>query len=70
MPTAVHSWTPYDGSVQVEDQQLDGVELLQAIGFDQSYMHGPKASHEVCSSMAGNAFSAFAPLSPALMDAL
>lgn len=51
---------PIDGSVQVKVEQLDGLELLQAIGFDQSYMHGPAASHEVCSSMAGNAFSAFA----------
>ena len=58
-----------DGSVYVELQQMDGLEMLQAIGFDRSYMTGPRPNHEVCSSMAGNAFSAFA-LGPLVMGAL
>ena len=60
--------SPADGSAHVELQQMDGLEMLQAIGCDQSYMTGPRPSHEVCSSMAGNAFSAFA-LGPLVIGA-
>jgi hypothetical protein len=44
----------------LEIRQLDGMELLQMIGFSLEYIEGSFPSHEVATSMAGNAYSGFA----------
>ena len=43
----------------IEMRHLDGIELMQIVGFDLSYMQGRLPESEVATSMAGNAFSAF-----------
>lgn len=40
-------------------RQIDGVELMQMAGFALAYLEDPIPAHEVLTSMAGNAFSAF-----------
>jgi hypothetical protein len=63
MRWAVPSGTPSgfdDTGFDVCIRQLDGMELFQIAGFDLSYVHGAIPDNDLLSSMAGNAFSAFA----------
>ena len=39
--------------------QLDGLELMQLMGWDISYFRGQYPGHKCAKNMAGNAFSAF-----------
>lgn len=53
--------------VEVELRQLDGLELLQIIGYDITYMDiNTLPSHSLATSLAGNAFSAFS-VAPCLL---
>jgi hypothetical protein len=61
-----------DPLIDIEVRQLDGIELLQLVGFDVSYLEGGFPTHSVATSMAGNAFSAFAvgPIALSCLHAL
>ncbi len=46
-------------SLVVHLRQLDGVELLNFMGFDSTYLVGQWPSHTLATSLAGNAFNGF-----------
>ena len=46
-------------SNEVKLRQVDGLELMQFIGYHMTYMRDPWPDHELCTSLAGNAFSGF-----------
>jgi hypothetical protein len=46
-------------AVTVWVRQVEGVELLQMIGFDKTYLPTEWPSHKLGTFMAGNAFSGF-----------
>lgn len=52
----------------VEVRQLDGIELLQLIGFSLADLNTSNITHDCATSMAGNAFSAFA-IGPVMLAA-
>ncbi len=48
-----------DPRVEVRLRQLDGMELLQFIGYEARSMKSPWPDHKLATSLAGNAFSGF-----------
>ena len=52
----------------MEIRQLDGLELLQLVGFSLQSIKGSFPDHKTATSMAGNAFSGFA-VGPVLLGA-
>jgi hypothetical protein len=51
-------------SVEVKLRQVDGLELMQFIGYHVTYMNEPWPTHDLCTSLAGNAFSGFNLIPP------